>query len=47
MLKFEPIGTVKQTKAQYWRGKVYVLRRAVYVAFVLGTVLGVLIGICI
>ena len=47
MLKFEPIGTVKQTKAQYWRGKAYALRRAVYVAFVLGAVLGVLIGICI
>lgn len=47
MLQFVAVGTVKQTKAQYWRGKAYALRRAVYVAFVLGAVLGVLIGICI
>ena len=47
MLKFEPVGTVKQTKAQYWRGKAYALRRAVYIAFVLGAVLGVFVGICI
>lgn len=47
MLKFEPIGTVKQTKAQYWRGKAYALRRAAYIAFVLGAVLGVFVGICI
>lgn len=47
-LSFEPIGTVKMGRSQYWRYKAIKFKKIAYtasfLAFILGTAIGFLIG---